>query len=360
MSEIYVYDWTKQPVAMLDNYESVLWVDRFLKTGTFELKFGKYDRSIFEDLDIDRYLRLGNSRSYMVIEKRKYNKDGMTFAGRSLESLVGRRIIWDQLTYYGKDLRDIAYWILQRNLFNATETNRKVDDFEFLWGASAGKDIKITVQFTGDNLLEAVQYLCATSNLGFKMWIEPKYSGPVFQSMIYAGRDKTVDNNNTVPVIFSETFENLDNLEYSEDRTTQRTVATIKGEGEGTNRKTAWAEQDLEYGGAGWPRWELYVDARDLSSKNGDQTLSEQEYFDVLQRRGLEKLSEHKWSREITVSVDPYAEIGSYPDDYDLGDYVTVLDYDNHKYKAQVSSVVTEISTNGTKIYPELDIVLPG
>ena len=103
---------------------------------------------------------------------------------------------------------------------------------------------------------------------------------------------------------------------YNYSSTNYRKVALVAGEGEGTSR----VRQDLGTA-SGIDRYELYVDARDLSTNEGQ--ITESEYLEMLKTRGLEKLAEHPIKEEFDGEVIPdntYV-LGT---DYNLGDVVTI------------------------------------
>ena len=73
---------------------------------------------------------------------------------------------------------------------------------------------------------------------------------------------------------------------------------------------------------SGWYRDEVFIDARDLQSLESDGTqITEEEYYALLEQRGIEKLSAYALiqSFESNISAYGYALFT----DYDLGDIVT-------------------------------------
>ena len=89
---------------------------------------------------------------------------------------------------------------------------------------------------------------------------------------------------------------------------------------------------------AGLSRRELWVDARDLQSGEGEEQLAPEEYLAVLANRGYEKLAENplEQSFEATVrTLDPTYELGK---DFFLGDTITAED---KEMGVEVRAVVT-------------------
>ncbi|MCI9543526.1 MAG: hypothetical protein HFE93_04930 [Acutalibacter muris] len=88
----------------------------------------------------------------------------------------------------------------------------------------------------------------------------------------------------------------------------------------------------------GLSRRELWVDARDIQSGEGEGALSPEEYAQALETRGREKLAECQLVQSFTAQVrtqDPTFEYGR---DYKLGDRITVSD---RRLAVTVGAIVT-------------------
>lgn len=98
--DITVLDTNFNPVAIVDTYESFIWTDRYYKYGDFEL-YTAVDSQIVDIMQLDRYLKIDGSEHMMIIEKDLIESDPeegnrITVSGRSLESILDRRIVWGQ------------------------------------------------------------------------------------------------------------------------------------------------------------------------------------------------------------------------------------------------------------------------
>lgn len=77
----------------------------------------------------------------------------------------------------------------------------------------------------------------------------------------------------------------------------------------------------------GFVRREIFVDAKDLQSEQEDGTvLSPEEYIQLLQTRGSEKLAEHQIVRSFSATVRTLNPTYEYGKDFFLGDTVTAID----------------------------------
>lgn len=153
-------------------------------------------------------------------------------------------------------------------------------------------------------------------------------------------------------VVFSPNFENIINSNYYESDRDLKNVALIGGEGEGAERRyTTIAGNGATTSCSGLERRELFVDARDISSKVDDRTLSESEYNAQLQQRGSDKLSETISVTNFEGQIDT-TQLYVYGRDFFIGDIVQLA----NEYEKEASSRVEEImytdDTSGISIVP--------
>ena len=105
MININVLDTNFNIVGVIDTYESFIWTDRFKNYGDFELYSG-VTSNLLNLCKQDYYLEIQESPHLMIIEGIEISTDAesgnhLKITGRSLESIIDRRIIWDQTTVSG-------------------------------------------------------------------------------------------------------------------------------------------------------------------------------------------------------------------------------------------------------------------
>ena len=291
--ELIVLDTSLKMLSVLDTFESLIWTERYSAYGDFEV-YTSINDSILEILKDDYYLWLKESDQTMIVEDRKIESDAengnhFTVTGRSLESILERRIIWKQTILSGNFQNGIKK-LLDENIINPSDASRKVERLIF----EASTDPAITgltvdAQFTGDNLYDAIKKLCDSKNIGFRIKLSDDNK---FVFKLYAGADRSYDQFTNPYVIFSPKFENVINTNYLESKKTLKTVTLVAGEGEGADRKTTTVACSSG-AGTGLNRRELYTDARDVSSTVDNETLTDAEYKAQLSQRGLENLAEN-------------------------------------------------------------------
>lgn len=275
-------------ISIVDVYESFIWTDRYYEYGDFEL-FTSMTDTILSYIRQDYYLQSRESEHVMIIEKIRINSDSengnhITVTGRSLESILDRRIVWGQKTITG-NLQNGIRTLLNENVISPADNKRRISNFIFEASTDpAITSLKIDAQYTGDNLYDVINKICSERSIGFKVTLN---NNKQFVFKLYAGADRSYDQSVNPYVIFSPKFENIINSNYVESKSALKTVTLVGGEGEGSARKYTTVG-----GGSGLNRRELFTDARDISSDVGDGVvLSDAAYTAQLQQRGKEKLA---------------------------------------------------------------------
>lgn len=345
--ELLVLNTDFESIAVIDVYESMIWTDRYDAYGDFEIYFAM-DESLLEYLKEDNYLWLQDSEHCMIIEDIKINADTeegnhLIVTGRSLESILERRIIWGQRIFNG-NLQDAIETMLNECIISPTIADRKIENFIFV----PSTDTKVTsltidTQYTGDDLYTVIKGLCEANNIGFKITLTDDNQ---FAFSLYAGVDRSYDQTENPYVVFSPNFENIINSNYFSSKANLRNVTLVAGEGEGASRKTT-----VVGSGSGLNRRELFTDARDISSDTDDGTLSDAEYTAQLQARGIKDLAEHTISTAFEGEVE-VTRLFKYGEDFFIGDIVQIANEYGNETSAYISELVISNSEEGLSIYP--------
>lgn len=210
--------------------------------------------------------------------------------------------------------------LVLENAINPKNVKRKIP--HLILGDLKGFEEQITYQNSFGNLFEQIQFISGANDLGFRNFLDIKGKNIIFD--IYKGVDRTVNNGKIAPCIFSRSFENILQQQYFSSVNNYKNSCLIAGAGEGENRKLTSIEK-----GEGLNRYELFVDARDISDiKNVDEvekTIPQQEYDGLLCQRGYEKLSECREVKTLNGKINLNGN-NKYKTDFDVGDIVTLTD----------------------------------
>ena len=346
--ELLVLNTDYESIAVIDTYESFIWTDRYNSYGDFEIVFAM-DESFLRYLKEDNYFWLKDSEHTMIIEDIRIDADTedgnrLIVTGRSLESILERRIIWGQKVFTG-NLQTAIQTMLNECIISPSIEDRKISNFRFAESADP-KITSLTIdnQYTGDELYTVIKGLCEENNIGFKIVLT---DDNWFEFSLYAGVDRSYDQTENPYVVFSPNFENIINSNYFSSKASYRNVTLVEGEGEGTDRKTA-----IVGSGSGINRREVYTDARDISSKTEDGvTLSDDEYYAQLRSKGLKTLADHSITTAFEGEVEA-TKLFKYGEDFYIGDIVQIANEYGNEGSAYISELIISRSKEGFSVYP--------
>lgn len=218
--------------VLLDQYESLLWVDRYSKCGDFELYTPPTDE-LLEYSVIGNYIYSKESEHLMIIEHQELNssfEEGarMIIKGRSIESILDRRILWYK-TQFRKNLEDGIRQILDYSIINPTDTSRKIDNFVFEYSHDPRiNNIVVNLEFDiGTDLLTVIQEICKAAGMGFKITLNDSNQ---FVFQLYMGINRSYNQFTNPWVVFSPRFNNLITNEFVNDNTNFKNAVRIVGD----------------------------------------------------------------------------------------------------------------------------------
>lgn len=363
--DIYVLDRNFSTVAIVDTFISTIWTDRFWECGDFEIKVlaSRENLDIFQE---DYYLWREDSDHMMIIEETTLDSDAeagaqLLIKGRSLESILDRRVIWGKKTISGS-LQDSIETLLNENLINPSDGNRKIDGFQF----KKSTDSRITAltvdaQYTGDDLYTVISDLCKTANIGFRVLMP---TDGTYEFSLYAGVDRSYDQSINPYIIFSPNFENLMNSNCYSSKKEYKTVSLVGGPEETdpdtdiTTQEFVSAEIDSG-GGSGLNRREMYTSASDVRREVDGEEIPIDEYRAQLVQKGKEALTEHI----ITKTFDGEAELSrsfTYGVDFYMGDIVQNENEYDQIFTSRITEYIWSEDESEVKQYPTFTVIEEG
>lgn len=350
--EAWILDENFKNVMYIDVFESFIWTERYSECGEFEL-YTLITPFLLNNIRQGYYVSLNDSEYVMIVECIEITTDldegdHLKITGRSLESILDRRIIWTQTVING-NLQNGIKKLLNENAISPSIAGRAIPGLIFADSTDpAITGLTLRAQYTGNNLYDTIKAICLENNLGFKITLNANNQ---FVFELYAGTDRSYDQNVNPYVIFSPEFDNLLGSNYIESKKTLKNVNLIAGEDQGDARRTTVIGT-----ATGLARRELYTDARDIQSEVDGTVIPDAEYIAQLQQRGLEKLTEHRETREFEGEADT-TRMFIYGDDYLKGDVVEIVNEYGMEAKVRVMEVVRSQDVNGYTIYPGFTII---
>lgn len=343
--ELYIKNKSFETIAVIDKYTSIIWTKRYFTCGDFELHL-PVTSELLEILIIGNYVYRQDDETVMIIEKIQITTDAengnfLTVSGRSLESLLARRIVWKQTVFIGA-FNEFIKKLLDENIIAPIISNRKIDNFVYDNTNSFTK--RIPRILLGDNLYTAMVEACTAYNIGWKIILNDNNQ---FVFSLYQGVDRSYNQSTNPYVVFSPEFDNLINSDYVRDTTAFANVALIAGEGEGNARKTTTASKGAP---TGIDRFEIFVDAKNTSS-NAEEEISATEYNEMLSEQGFEALSEKNITTAFSGELE-YACCFGYKDDWNIGDTIQIENEYGLTATSQILEIIESEDVSGYKVIP--------
>ena len=390
--DLYVLNTAFDTVAIIDDYESFNWTDRYNEAGDFELVL-LVTTELITVIQANYYLYFQMSDHLMIIESLEIKTDDekgnrLVVSGRSLESLLDRRVIWTRIRFTFAESFQNAIIKMVNNSMSPFDCG----DSSTIWGekAAANRQIKNpnfivkraepwdkeplanqlkmdSIEYWGENLYDIVVDLCKSRDpeVGYKVaW---KQSDNTFNFVLYIGEDRSSDNSaGNLPVMFSPYLENIFDTDYYESIKGYKTIALIIGQYPKANDPDTIEDRSTSvFRGSnittytGMYRREVYCDARNVPYKDDDNNVYNWDTVlkPALQEEGKKTLNSlsNKKAKTFEGEVD-YQTTYEYGVDYSLGDIVDVADIYGHEMKARIVEVTFSDDEEGFSVNPSFEM----
>lgn len=338
--EVRIYGRDLYRKGQIENQTSLIWTRKFYEPGTFELHAPITDENLYL-LQKDNIIgKKGSAEAGIIedIEKEESDiKNEITVKGRFLSSYMDRRLIKKTVNFSGKTevaMRQLYSGVVPLPLVELGNLNGFPETVEF--------------QVTMKNLLTYESKLSRAGAIGFRFRPDFRERKIVFET--YQGKDRTFSQHENNRVIFSESYNNLNNAIYRYNNQNLKTFAIVGGQGEGDARTY------YELGsGEGYDLREVFVDAKDINPDG----LTAAQYKAALLQRAQETLNDAIASETLESETDAAINF-VYKEDYDLGDIVTVR---KKKWNLYMNQRITELSEvyeyGGMTVVPTFGDPLP-
>ena len=348
--DTFILDTAYQAVAVLDTFQSRIWTDRYNRYGDFEVYIPAI-MPVCSFLQEGYYLYSPDlSDRMMIIEDIQLKcdpEDGdfYTVTGRSLESILARRVIWGYREIKG-NLQEGIKALLNENVINPTKVTRKIPNFEFRDSTDSRiTSLTLDAQYFGDNLYEVIAAICDEKSLGFRILPNFTNGGLIFE--LFKGVERALDQTANPYVIFSPDFDNFISSNYLETTSNYKNVALVGADGEGSARKYIDAFEGNDEP-SGLSRRETFTDAYGVSK---DEETTEEDYNKQLKQKGLEELADLKVTKAFEGEIDSSRQY-VYGRDFGIGDVVQVTNNYGQSGKSRVSEIVMSEDDTGFIITP--------
>ena len=339
---IFVMNDNFETISIIDSYESVIWTDRYIGYGDFEI-YAPFSFDLLNKVKQDYYLTILNSEHVMIIESVEILSDTdkgnrLKITGKSLESILNRRIMWSKAKYTGS-LQNAIKSILTNSIISPSIVDRKISNFIF----EESNDERITAltiedEFTEEqNVYDVINEICQRNFLGYKVTLN---SSNQFVFKLYMGEDRSYDQLKNPYVVFSPNYENIINSNYIDSTENMKNITLVTGE-----------STSITVGeSSGLLRREIYTDARGIRSEEVS------DYNEALKQRGLYTLQDNSRVKNFEGEVDA-VRMFVYGKDFFIGDVVQISNEYGIEGSARVMEFIKSDDASGSKAYPTFQAI---
>lgn len=345
--DLYVLDGLNGIQNIINSYQSIIWNVQYFDKNDFQVIVPATKENL-EAIQVGSYLVRGDDisgatfKNVMVVENYQLDFDAengwlLTVTGKGLKNIVGQRIVWQQTNLSGFAETAIRQ-VITENIISPTDPKRAIDNF--VLSDPKGFTEEIEVQLFGENIADWLVEVCKTYSFGWDVYID---SGK-FIFELYKGTDRTYNQTDVPPVVFSPEFDNLLSSSYSYNKERYQNAALVGGEGEGTDQRTATVGT-----AEGLERFEAYIDGGSVSS-NGE-IITVETYTKMLEEYGRTQLDQTAFTQNFSGEIEPD---GMYQinKDYFLGDLVQIENESGIKATPRIIEIIYADDENGSSVIP--------
>lgn len=376
--QLFVLDKSFEVVSLCDTFSSLIWTERYSGYGDFELylpasmaNINMFPRGFYLWLiEPFVYDKNGNKietrNDVMIIEKTELSTDiedgdQLIISGRSLESLLLRRVIPKKVKYESIDPREIIKTILNENIIKPSEPARKIPNFKIAIDNSQPLDPKYrqTFEFDGDYVYDAIKTICDTYDLGFSLDLKSDdyWQTSYLSFSVLEGTDRSYEQIKNPYMVFSPRFDNLVSSDTVEDDTeffnSAYVASTEETKDNVTRRLIKYVPNNS--GRSGWDIRETFYTDSDAKLNDADNhPRPDHDIYPELEKYGRDELKAQKSNNSFNAEI---ALLGSvrYHRDYEIGD---IIQFDNTygvNKKARITEYVRNEDDNGYREYPTFE-----
>lgn len=321
-------------IGEADDFTAAIYIPKWNTYGEFELYFPTRKEYMAKDNFI---IWDYDTRKNGIIKYISCDEEGVTLKGYSLLWLLTNRIT---IPPTGKEhdslsgtVEDVMIGLVEHNAVNPSDPARKIPLLGCKESQKRGGSYKYQTRYA--NLQEDLTSISQVSQLGIGVDIDLGNKKLMFE--VLEGTDRTLQQQERSPVVFSSYYDNVSNREYVLNDMASKNCAYVAGQGEGTARRIAVVGDSY----TGLDRKEVFIDARDVEN---DADLPD---------RGRTKLADMQTAENYSTEVDA----SGYGSKWLLGDYVTIIDEEfGVSLMVQALSVEESMDDTGYCVTPTFGI----
>lgn len=362
---MYTLDSLLRRTELIEDYESLIWTERYGEYGDFEIHIAS-NRRTRSLLLVDTLLAMNESRRVMKVETVEDSTDNenrkmLKVTGRSLEVLMYDRVAKESLL----DLTTSPKWTI--TAMTPTDVARKIFHDICVTGILSAYDVipfihegplseepsniiepvdLITVDIEPTSVYEAITQLAGIWNFGFRILRNGDTSQLWFD--VYMGSDRTTGQTVLPAVVFSPQLDNLQNTKELITTENAKNVAYVYSPDGFQMVYADGVDTDV----SGFERRALMVDANDVTV---DAYPVPADLTAALVQKGVEALSQAQTFQAFDGEISQASQYKP-GRDYNLGDLVEMRNVDGVANEMRVTEIIFASDTEGDRSYPTLTV----
>lgn len=355
--EIYTLDPLLRRSELFDDFESLIWTERYKQYGDFEMRlYSSYRARIL--LKVDTLLAMDRSNRIMKIETVEDSVDSenrriLNVKGRSIEILLFDRVAKESTS----DLTTSPSWVISE--MTPTNIARKIFHDICVTGVLSSYDVipfifegtfteasnipepvdLVSVEIQPTTVYDAIVQLADIWNFGFRILREGDASKLWFD--VYTGSDRTSGQSTLPAVVFSPQLDNLQNTKELVTIEGSKNVAYVYSPSGFQMVYAEGVDSDI----TGFERKVLMVDANDITSETTSDVPA------ALIQRGIEELSKARTFQAFDGEISQASQYKPNVD-YNLGDIVELRNTDGVTNNMRVTEIIYAADREGERSYP--------
>jgi hypothetical protein len=364
--EYYTLDENLRRKEVIENYQSIIWTERYSAFGDFQIvtKSTAFSR---RQLAEDTWITRQGSTYVAIVDTVTSAEDSngvvnLTVVGRMLEALFDDRVAMPGLT----DTTTVPSWVLTgtpgaiaREMFNQVcvstifDVHDSIPFYNFGTLLPTGDLLEptqiITLTAPPDTLYNTLKKLCDTYILGFRLVKEGETGRIYFE--VYTGNDLTTNQTDRDPVVFDPNMDNLSQPSYISSTVGLKTVAYVFA----SNGSAVVYSPVGDPNGYGTDRRVLLVNSSNSDAAGPDLDTA-------LHQEGVMALAAQTRTYAFDGTLPPNSPY-IYGVHYGLGDLVEERNSSYEGNQMVVTEQIFSSDDTGDKSYPTLtlkNVITPG
>jgi Siphovirus ReqiPepy6 Gp37-like protein len=356
--EVYILDSLLRRERVVDQFESLIWTERFNKFGDFEmvLRSSRANRTLLKP---GVRLAMNMSHRVMTVETVENGVDSegkttLNIRGNSIESILDDRVAKAAMGTPTWEITDTPADVV-RTIFHDICIAGTLSPYDIIAPTVVeGTFIvptsnivepvdPITVNLPVQTVYKAITDICDIWTLGFRLLRQDNPT--ILHFDVYAGSDRTSGQTVLRPVIFAPELDNLQNTKELNSIESSKNCAYVFAPNGYMIVYPEGVAPDTE----GFDRRVMYIDASDITLAAGPALDA------ALLQRGKDELAKARTVKAFDGEINQNSQY-RYERDYFLGDLVEMRNIDGDANQMRVTEQIFVSDEQGERSYPTLTL----